>query len=59
MQTQDDIDKYYQVSPLIIQGVLMLIENAIVRDRFRKQSGQRARQKRSLAEIDESADDLV
>ena len=50
VQCQDDIEKFYQVSPLLIQGVLMLIENAVVRDRYRKQNDQRARQKRHREE---------
>jgi len=49
-QCQDDVEKFYQVSPLLIQGVLMLVENAVVCDRYRKQNGQRARQKRRLEE---------
>ena len=50
VQCQDDIEQFYPLSPLLIQGVLMLIENAVVRDRYRKQNEQRMRQKRRLEE---------
>ena len=48
--TQSDFENSYQVSPLLLQGGLMLIENAVVSDRFRKQNGQRTRQKMRLEE---------
>ena len=44
VESESEFENYYRVNPLLIQGVLMLIENAVAMDTYRKQNAQRKRQ---------------
>lgn len=49
-QSVEDIaefEEYYRVNPVLVQGVIMLIENTVVVDRFNAQNAQRKRQKKA------------
>jgi len=45
--SEEELLRNYRTNPLLIQGVLMLIENVILADSFKKQKSQRKRHKGS------------
>ena len=44
-ESQDDFEANYKVSPKLLEGEPMLIENTVVVDRFNQQTAQRKRQR--------------
>ena len=44
-ESQDDFEANYKVSPKLVEGEPMLIENTVVVDRFNQQTAQRKRQR--------------
>jgi len=58
--TQEEFEENYRISPLMVQGCIILIENVMVLDRFRMQCSQRRRRSRerlSEAERRQSVED--
>ena len=45
VESQDDFNANYKVSPKLVEGEPMLIENTAVVDRFNQQMAQRKRQR--------------
>ena len=49
VKSQEDLVKYYRKNASLIQGELMLVENATIRDKFRQHDSQRKRHRNTLS----------